>query len=74
MQLRVVVEERTCVGDADEDKLAALAERQGKQPLHEVVAPRQQAVALVQDDELGLLPRLALERTQLQKKRFMRVQ
>ncbi len=63
----MVVEERTCVGDADEDKLAALAERQGEEPLHEVVAPCQQAVALVQDDELGLLPRLALESTELQK-------
>ena len=46
--------------------LAALAERQREQPLHEIVAPSQQAVALVQDDELGLLPSLALQRTELQ--------
>jgi hypothetical protein len=46
--------------------LAALAERQREQPLHEIVAPSKQAVALVQDDELGMLPSLALQRTELQ--------
>ena len=45
---------------------AALAERQREQPLHEIVAPSQQAVTLVEDDELRLLPSLALQRTELQ--------
>ena len=46
--------------------LAALAERQREQPLHEIVAPSQQAVTLVEDDKLRLLPSLALQRTELQ--------